>query len=106
MRQENIKITTKIPIKYDVPDRNGNIYTKEVIENAIKNIRKKIPFEIKNETDEFIPIGFVENAKLSDDGNEILVDAIIFGGGTCENVEFEDGVIKSMEIVSVGIDRE
>ena len=35
MRTENIKVAITIPIPYDKPDKNGNIYTKEVSSNFI-----------------------------------------------------------------------
>ena len=45
MRTENIKATITIPIPYDKPDKNGNIYTKEAVEKAeqerINKKRKK-----------------------------------------------------------------
>ena len=32
MRTDNIKVTITIPIPYDKPDKNSNIYTKETVE--------------------------------------------------------------------------
>ena len=39
MRTDNIKVTITIPIPYDKPDKNGNIYTEEAVEkNCEKNL--------------------------------------------------------------------
>ena len=36
MRTDNIKVTITIPIPYNKPDKNGNIYTEEAVEKNSK----------------------------------------------------------------------
>ena len=42
MRTNNIKVTLSYKIPYDVPDLNGNIYTKEAIEKAIAECKESL----------------------------------------------------------------
>lgn len=47
MRSNNpIKITMKIPFPISKPDRNGNIYTKEAIEKAVRKFDGRAKFTI------------------------------------------------------------
>ena len=56
MRTNNIKVTLSYKIPYDVPDLNGNIYTKEAIEKAIAECKEslqnggKLPLIYNNNT--------------------------------------------------------
>lgn len=55
MRVENTKVKLTIPIPFDKPDKNGVMYTKEAVENAVNNLRKNIPIVYgDSETDKSI----------------------------------------------------
>lgn len=101
MRSENIAMTLTIPVAYDKPDKNGNIYTREAIENAIKNFKPDMPLEDESGK----CIGHVNSARLYEDN--MVVTANVFGGGTrciIKDMEVVDGVIviKDFEIISIG----
>lgn len=131
MRTNNIKVTLSYKIPYDVPDLNGNIYTKEAIEKAIAECKEslqnggKLPLIYNNNniiTKEEV-IGVVEHlwdVQYNEIEKYIQVDAtgMLWYGGTCENIEvMEDDevickgnseqptikLIKEFEIASFGI---
>ena len=131
MRTNNIKVTLSYKIPYDVPDLNGNIYTKEAIEKAIAECKEslknggKLPLIYNNNntvTKEEV-IGVIEHlwdVQYNEIEKYIQVDAMgmFWYGGTCENIEvMEDDeaickgnseqptikIIKGFEIASFGI---
>ena len=131
MRINNIKVTLSYKIPYDVPDLNGNIYTKEAIEKAIAECKEslqngdKLPLIYNNNntvTKEEV-IGVIEHlwdVQYNEIEKYIQVDAtgMLWYGGTCENIEvMEDDeaickgnseqptikIIKVFEIASFGI---
>ena len=131
MRTNNIKVALSYKIPYDVPDLNGNIYTKEAIEKAIAECKEslqnggKLPLIYNNNntvTKEEV-IGVIEHlwdVQYNEIEKYIQVDAMgmFWYGGTCENIEvMEDDeaickgnseqptikIIKGFEIASFGI---
>ena len=131
MRINNIKVTLSYKIPYDVPDLNGNIYTKEAIEKAIAECKEslqnggKLPLIYNNNntvTKEEV-IGVIEHlwdVQYNEIEKYIQVDAMgmFWYGGTCENIEvMEDDeaickgnseqptikIIKGFEIANFGI---
>ena len=131
MRTNNIKVTLSYKIPCDVPDLNGNIYTKEAIEKAIAECKEslqnggKLPLIYNNNntvTKEEV-IGVIEHlwdVQYNEIEKYIQVDAtgMLWYGGTCENIEvMEDDeaickgnseqptikLIKEFEIASFGI---
>ena len=131
MRTNNIKVTLSYKIPYDVPDLNGNIYTKEAIEKAIAECKEslqnggKLPLIYNNNntvTKEEV-IGVIEHlwdVQYNEIEKYIQVDAMgmLWYGSTCENIEvMEDDeaickgnseqptikLIKGFEIASFGI---
>lgn len=107
MRAENIKVTFKIPIPVDKPNRNGHIYSKEVIRNAYKNV-KDIPIEIPNDDGYFLPIGIVQEVELVEDekGMHITGVGFVWHGGAEESVEINDGKVTSFRVTGIGIAKE
>ena len=130
MRTNNIKVTLSYKIPYDVPDLNGNIYTKEAIEKAIAECKEslqnggKLPLIYNNNTvTKEEVIGVIEHlwdVQYNEIEKYIQVDAtgMLWYGGTCENIEvMEDDeaickgnseqstikLIKEFEIASFGI---
>ena len=86
------------------PDLNDNIYLKEVWGNAVKNMNN-VPLKVCNGNNEFVSIGVCQEAELIEDadGLKLRCVGLIFYGGTNENVELVDGVIKDMLVTGIGI---
>lgn len=112
MRVENIKVKLTIPIPFDKPDKNGVMYTKEAVENAVNNLRKNIPIVYgDSETDKSI-IGTTtgdSHIVTWDFENQICkmtVNGVIFYSGAELIVnEMKDNKITDFEIISVGLSK-
>ena len=106
MRQENIEVTFKIPVEFEKPDNNGAIYTREAVEKALCTYASRPILVIDNSGNKSV-IGVTsnKNAKLllEDSKYKIVVDGIIKYGGSSENCEIENKIIKDFTITSVGI---
>lgn len=104
MRADNVKITMKIPVHFNQPDKNGYVYTKESWEKAIKNA-VDTPIEIIHDDGTRTAVGVTQDIKLVKDGDEdiIKVSGILFYGGTSENVEFTKDVIANVTLNGIGI---
>ena len=106
MRQENIGITIKIPIDFGKPDKNGVIYTRKAVEKALCTYASRPILVIDDSGNQSI-IGVTsnKNAKLllEDNKYKIVVDGIIKYGGSSENCEIENKIVKDFTITSVGI---
>ena len=114
MRQENIKVKITIPIAFDRQDKNGVIYTKEAVSNAVNNLHKNLPIIYRNNDSEIdgITIGTTTGSShiaTWDFENQICnvtVDGVIFFGGTeCVVNEIKDGKVTDFEIVGFGISK-
>lgn len=111
MRTNNIKVKLTIPISYDKPDLNGVCYTKEAIENAIKNYDSKLPILYQaNERDSIHLIGVTDNTIYFiewDDENQVCrftIDGVIFYGGADIMVnKIQDGKITDFEFRGFGL---
>ncbi len=66
MRTENVKITMKIPVHFNEPDKNGYVYTKESWDEAVKNA-VNIPIEIINDDGTRTVVGVAQDVKLVKD---------------------------------------
>lgn len=53
MRDENTKVKLTIHIPFDRPNRDGIVFTKEAIENAINNAPTNIPIIYRDNKNEF-----------------------------------------------------
>ena len=114
MRTENIKVKITIPIPYDKPDKNGNIYTEEAVEKAVSNLHKNLPIIYRD--NESVIDGVVIGATTGnshlvswDFENQICnltIDGTIFNGGAEVEVnETKDGKVTDFKIVSIGISK-
>ena len=77
MRTDNIKVTITIPIPYDKPDKNGNIYTEEAVEKAVNNLHKNLPIIFRDESEEkIIGVKVLNSQVVCDlrDGSRLLID--------------------------------
>lgn len=104
MRIENVKISMELPVRFNAPDCNGVVYTKESWEEAIKSA-KGMPIEIINNDGTSTVIGISENITLKCDDNNgtIRVDGMLWHGGTSEEVVFTEDKITNVIIKGVGI---
>ena len=111
MRAENIKVTITIPIPYNKPDKNGNIYTKEAVEKAVNNLHKYLPIIYRCESEEKV-IGTVtsdSHIATYDYENQVCkltVDGEVFSGGTDCIADIDNGKIVDFEIVGIGLNKE
>lgn len=112
MRAENIKVTITIPIPYDQPDKNGNIYTKEAVEKAVNNLHKHIPIIFGDESEEKVIGTITGDSHIAtwDFENQVCnltVDGEVFFGGTQSKCIFDrgKGKIVDVEIVGIGLSK-
>lgn len=99
MRIKNIKISLELPVPSNEPDENGFLYSEAAIIKACKNANGK-PLIIYNAKNERVPIGTASNVRYKN-GN-ILVDGVLWYGGTMEYVKLDKNKIVSMEIEEFG----
>lgn len=110
MRTDNIKVTITIPILYDQPDKNGNIYTKEAVEKAINNLHKHLPIIFRDESEEKVIGTTTGDSHIAtwDSENQVCnltVDGKIFFGGAEGIVTANNGKIVDFEIVGIGLSK-
>lgn len=111
MRVDSINVKLTIPIPFGHPDRNGVIYSKEAVEQAVNQLRKNLPITYADDRTR-TAIGATtgdSHIVMWDNENQVckvVVDGVLFygGAGICVN-EIEDGVISDFEIVEFGISR-
>ena len=112
MRTENIKVTITIPIPYDQPDKNGNIYTEEAVEKAISNLHKNMPIIFRDESERKVIGTTTDNSHIAtwDFENQVCnltVNGEVFFGGTESECTFDrdKGKIVDFEIVGIGLSK-
>lgn len=107
MRTNNIRLTLNYPIKFNKPDMNGNLYTREVWEKAISECEVGLPIEVIQNDGTSIIVGITNKIEIEENGDSgtIIVNGILRHGGTCEVANIEDKIIKSIELQSVGISK-
>lgn len=111
MRTENIKVELIIPIPIDKQDKNGIVYTKDAIENAVNNLRKNIPIIYADNEDNKKVVGVTTDKShivTWDYENQVCnmtVDGVIFYGGAeiIVNDIDENYKISDFEIISIGL---
>ena len=111
MRAENIKVTITIPIPYNEPDKNGNIYTKEAVEKAVNNLHKYLPIIFRGESEEKVIGTTTGDSHIAtwDFENQVCnltVDGEVFFGGTECIADIDNGKIVDFEIVGIGLNKE
>lgn len=95
----NIKIKLTIPISYDKLNDNGCIFTKEAVEDAVKNLQTKLPIMFKDRV-----IGATTGKTYVttwDNENQVCnltIDGVIFNGGFECTVEVTGNKVTSMKI--------
>ena len=110
MRTENIKVTITIPIPYDKPDKNGNIYTKEAVEKAVNNLHKNLPIIFRDESEEKVIGATTGDSHIAtwDFENQVCnltVNGEVFFGGAEGIVTANNGKIVDFEILGIGLSK-
>ena len=110
MRTNNTKVTMTIPIPYDQPDENGNIYTKEAVENAVNNLHKHIPIIFRGESEEKVIGTTIDDSHIAtwDFENQVCnltVNGEVFFGGAEGIVTANNGKIVDFEILGIGLSK-
>ena len=110
MRTENIKVTITIPIPYNKPDKNGNIYTEEAVEKAVNNLHKNLPIVFRDESEEKVIGTTIGDSHIAtwDFENKVCkltVDGEVFFGGTECLYEVEDGKVTDFQIIGIGLSK-
>ena len=110
MRTDNIKVTITVPIPYNKPDKNGNIYTEEAVEKAVNNLRKNLPIIFGDESEEKVIGTTTGDSHIAtwDFENQVCkltVDGEVFFGGTECTVDIKDGIITDFTITGIGLSK-
>lgn len=110
MRTENIKVNITIPIPYDKPDKNGNIYTEKAVEKAVNNLHKNLPIIFRDESEEKVIGTTIGDSHIAtwDFENQVcklIVDGEVFFGGTECTVDIKDGKITDFTITGIGLSK-
>ena len=108
MRTENIKVKITIPIPFNKPDKNGNVYTEEAVENAVNNLHKNLPIIYSDESEEKV-IGtttgdsHIATWDFENQVCKVAIDGKIFFGGTeCIVNEIKNGRVTDFTITGIG----
>ena len=110
MRTDNIKVKITIPIPYNKPDKNGNIYTEEAVEKAVNSLHKNLPIIFRDESEEKVIGTTTGDSHIAtwDFENQVCkltVDGEVFFGGTECTVDIKDGIITDFTITGIGLSK-
>ena len=110
MRTDNIKVTITIPIPYDKPDKNGNIYTEKKKKKAVNNLRKNLPIIFREKKKKKVIGATTGDSHIVtwDFENQVCkltVDGEVFFGGTECLYEVEDGKVTDFQIIGIGLSK-
>ena len=110
MRTDNIKVTITIPIPYDQPDKNSDIYTKEAVEKAVNNLHKYLPIIFRDESEGKVIGSTTGDSHIAtwDFENQVCnltVNGEVFFGGTECIADIDNGKIVNFEIVGIGLSK-
>lgn len=115
MRTDNIKVTITIPIRFDKPDYNGVVHSKEAIEKITQQLHKDCPIIFRgNENDSPKILGHISDNFQSADWDydngicKLTVGGLIYYGGMdiivneCHQDEKGQTVIDDFRVTSIG----
>lgn len=112
MKDEMMKVKFTMHIPFDRPNKNGTVFTKEAVENAVNNIPINIPIICGDNKSKFgnKVIGTTtgdSHIVTWDFENQVckmIVDGVVFRSGAEIVVnEIEDNKISDFRIVGVGL---
>lgn len=101
-----VKLTMHIP--FNTPNKNGTVFIKEAIENAVNNIPANMPIIYRSNKDEKV-IGFTTSNShvIWDSENQVCkmtVDGVMFHCNPLIIInEIEDEKITDFRIASIGL---
>lgn len=108
MRTKNIQVSMKISFPFGNPDENGVVFTREAIERALPTF-SNAPIVTHLNGEEPRIIGIVDDddpiAEWDDENGvcNLIVNGLLFHGGTECSVVVNDNKVTHMSIQSVGI---
>lgn len=112
MNEEFVKVTIQIPIAVGKPNRNGTVFTKEAVENAVSNIPVNMPIiyrDNKSEYDNKVIGATIGKSHVVtwDSENQVCkmtVDGVVFNSGVDMVVnKIEDDKITDFRITGIGL---
>ena len=112
MKNEMTKVKFTIHIPFDRPNKNGTVFSKEAIENAIYNTPTNIPIIYKSNEGEFNDkvIGttttnlYIADMDFENQLCKIIADGIVFYSGADIVVnKIENDVISDFRITDIGL---
>ena len=112
MNDEMTKIKLTLHMPFDKPNKNGTVFTKEAVENAINNISVNMPIiyrDSKSEYDSKVVGATTGDSHIViwDSENQVCkmtVDGVVFYSGANIVVnKIEDGKITDFRIESIGL---
>mgnify|MGYP003304032013 CR=1 FL=1 len=112
MNDEMTKVKLTMYIPFDKPNKNGTVFTKEAVENAVNNLSTNLPIIYRDNKSRFRDkvIGATTgNSHIVtwDSDNQIckmIVDGVVFHSGAEIIVnEIEDNNISDFRITSIGL---
>lgn len=111
MKDELTKVKLTIHIPFDKPNKNGSVFTKEAVENAVVNLNKNLPIIYRDNKSRFQDkvIGattgnsHIVNWDFENKVCKMTVDGVMFHCGAEIIVnEMKDGEISDFRITSIG----
>lgn len=83
MNDELTKVKIKFITSYDKSNRNGTVYTKEAIRNAMESFNRQLPITIRSKEEYSYPIGVTDGTyhctwNDSTKAVETVIDGCIF----------------------------
>lgn len=114
MRQENLKMQIALRFPFEHPDKNGVIYSKQAVEQAVSALQGKLPILYRD--NEVCPDGKVIGHTVGDTASilwdddyqvcEVILNAVVCCGGTeCIVKGINDGIVTDFEITAIGMSK-
>ena len=114
MREHMLPVKITIPFPCDKPDKNGTVYTKEAVQNALTHLRKNIPIIYKDNADTLNDIVLGHTTEdchpvTWDSDNQIFkvtIDGVIYAGGTScvvHDMDVKEKKVTRFEITGLGV---
>ena len=110
MKDELTKVKLTMNISFDKPNRNGSVFTKEAVEDALCNLHRNLPIIYSDDGANGKVVGATigeSHIVTLDSDNQVCkmtVDGVLFDCNPLIVVkEIEDGKISDFQIVSIGL---
>ena len=110
MSDEFTKVKLTMHMSFDKPNKNGSVFTKEAVEDAVCNLHRNLPIIYSNDGTNSKVVGATTGEShivTWDSENQVCkmtVDGVMFNCSPLIAVkEIEDGKISDFQIVSIGL---